>query len=108
MKRFLLTAAAGLALTCAVTQAAFAEGEGSGPPFPENGTIYITSIGNVFHKTLSAAEMSKLMQQGATELKAGAILTMHDGKIYIVQDHKMNDGKMLAEEIMLRASAGFR
>ena len=95
-----------MACVAGLPAGAFAQGEGNSPPFPENGTIFFTANGNYARKTLSASELGMLMSAGAKPVAAGMLLTMHDGKFYMVEDHKMPSGKMLSEELGLRAAAG--
>jgi hypothetical protein len=62
--------------------------------------------GSYARRTLSASELDTLMSAGAKPVAAGMLLTMHDARFYMVEDHKMHDGKMLSEELGLRAAAG--
>jgi hypothetical protein len=80
--------------------AAFAQGESNFPPFPENGVVFITQNGSYTRKTLSNAEMDSLMKQSATAVPTGVLLLRHDGKLYMVHDHKMSDGRMVSEMVM--------
>jgi hypothetical protein len=101
MTRYIV-AFAGLCAVFASCNTALAQGESNNPPFPENGVVFITQNGSVTHKTLSNAEMEKLMQQGATQIPTGVLLLRHDGKLYMVTDHKMGDGRMVSEMAMGR------
>ena len=77
--------------------AAFTQGESNFPPFPENGVVFITQNGTYTRKTLSNVT---LMQQSATAVPTGVLLLRHDGKLYMVPDHRMNDGRMVSEMVM--------
>ena len=72
--------------------AAFAQGEPNFPPLPENGVVFITQNGTYTRRTLSNVEVDTLMQQSATAVPTGLLLLRHDGKLYMVSDHRMNDG----------------
>jgi hypothetical protein len=41
-----------------------------------------------------------LMKQSATPVPTGVLLLRHDGKLYMVPDHRMSDGRMVSEMVM--------
>jgi hypothetical protein len=44
--------------------------------------------------------MMDMMMRGATPLRPGTTVMMHGGKMYMIPDRKMSNGRMLSEEIM--------
>jgi hypothetical protein len=99
MSRY-LSVFVGFCSVFALHGAAFAQGEGNFPPFPENGVVFITQNGTYTRKTLSNAEVDALMKQSATPVPTGVLLLRHDGKLYMVPDHRMSDGRMVSEMVM--------
>jgi hypothetical protein len=87
---------AAMALLFAFAAPAFAESErmteGSVTVFMKTGA---TAIMHVTDKA-----MLDDITRGAVQLDDHAMLVMHDGKLFLVADHKMANGKLISEALM--------
>ena len=86
-----------LAATCALSGPVLAQGEG----MMQNDTVmmFMPDGRMVTRKMTDQAMITSMVQKGKP-LTAGQILVMSGGKVYIVDDSKMPDGKMISEILM--------
>ncbi len=88
----------GLALTALAAAPAFAD------EVMKDGTMMMmTQDGHMVTKTPSGSELKMMqgaMMKNGAAMKAPVILMMHDGKVMMVNDMKLNDGKMLSDHMM--------
>ena len=95
--KLLKSTIAAAVLTASFTSLAVAQGEKADPTFGENIMTFTKPDGTVARKTITDAEMAKMMTQGATPMSAGHVMMMHGGKMYSMPDHMMPNGKMMSE-----------
>ena len=89
IKKFIAT----IALLGAIASPAFAE---SPQEIEGKLTAYHTS-GAVAQMTVTNKTMLDDMTKGLTPLADNAMVVMHNGKFFLVLDHKMPNGKMLSD-----------
>jgi hypothetical protein len=88
----------GLALAGALAAPAFAAGEGGEGFRITEGTIVLTTpSGMVTQKKVTDAAMADTFMKEGTPLGAGVMIMMHGGKLYIMNDKKMPDGRMFSD-----------
>lgn len=95
---------AGLALVAVLATSAFAQ-EGGGRPdidFTPNTFRLVMPNGRVLEKRMTDQHMQEMVANGAMPMTAGTMMMMHDGKMYMVQDKRMPNGKMLSDYMMER------
>lgn len=98
--KLLKNAIAAALLVTAITSPSLAQGERQDPTYGENTMTFTKPDGSVARKTITDAEMAKMMTQGATPMAAGVVTMMHGGKMYSMPDHVMPNGKMMSEMAM--------
>ena len=99
---FLTSAIAGLAVIGALASPAFAQGEGGRAlaELPDSTFVLVTPGGKMMERKITDPAMAKMMMKDATPMTAGTMMMMHGGKMYMVPDQKMSDGRMLSEMMM--------
>ena len=78
----------------------FAQGENRDATYGENVVTFTTPGGTVVRKTVPANVMADMMTKGPMPMTQGVMMMMHQGKMYMVNDHKMPDGKMMSDMVM--------
>ena len=77
-----------------------------GGVYMEEGTfLLVQPDGQTMTMTPSAGKMKMLedaMMKHGTGMKSPIIVMMHDGKMMMMNDMKMDDGKMMSDEIMAK------
>ena len=87
-----------LATVCALSSPVLAQGEGGKMT---NGSIMvIMADGRTHARMMTDQPMIDSMVKQGKPLAAGQIVVMSGGKMYVVDDHKMADGKMMSEVLM--------
>jgi hypothetical protein len=91
-------AVVGLAMLGALAAPAIAAEGGEGHWQLTDGMV-ITTLPNgaVVQKKVTDATTAATLMKEATPLAAGVMIMMHDGKVYMITDKKMPNGKMLSE-----------
>ncbi len=97
-KRFIIS----LVLIGTVAGPAFAAGEGGASSLQNNTLLMTTPSGAIVQKMVMDQAMADMMVKDAMPMTAGVIHMMHGGKMYMVTDKKMPDGKMLSEFMMTK------
>ena len=87
-----------LAAACALASPAFAQGEGS--TLRDNSVMIVMPNGHMTTRAMTDRTMLDAMVQKGKPLTAGQMLVMSGGKLYIVEDYKMPDGKMMSDILM--------
>jgi hypothetical protein len=68
----------------------------------ENRPMMISPTGEMMMMTESMDEsMMNMAMKNATEVEDGTIFFMSGGKLYMVRDMKMENGKMMSESMMM-------
>jgi hypothetical protein len=80
--------------------AALAQGAPPGSPSWENTVLMVSPEGSVVQKRVTDRAMMDTMMRGATPMRPGTMVMVHNGKMYMISDRKMSNGRMLSEEIM--------
>lgn len=78
---------------------AFAQGETPDRPYGSGTWTFTTPTGTVTRMTLPPAMLAELTK-GATPMTVGTMTMMHEGKMYVVPDQKMANGKMMSDMAM--------
>jgi hypothetical protein len=79
----------------------FAQGGAEGTMFTNDTVLIVTPSGQIMRRQMVDAAMSEMMIKDATPMTAGTMIMMHGGKMYMVSDKKMPDGKMISEKMMM-------
>lgn len=83
------------------TFATFAFAQSESPSLYQDNTLTMTSTsGKVMMMTVADKAMADMMMKGAMPMTKGVMMMMHGGKMYIVHDRKMPNGKMLSDSMM--------
>lgn len=88
-----------VAFVGALASPAFAQGGGEGTMFMDETMLMATPNGAVVKKPMDKA-MQEMMMKEAMPMTAGVMMMMHDGKMYMVTDKKMSNGKMMSDMVM--------
>lgn len=91
---FVKSAAVGLALICVLAIPAIAQGV---PAALEDGSVLMVSPTGTMMKMHPSQTVSDTLAKEGTPLPAGVMIHRRGGKLYVVQDKKMPNGKMLSE-----------
>jgi hypothetical protein len=68
----------------------------------ENRPMMISPTGEMMMMTESMDEsMMKMAMKNATAVEDGTLFFMSDGKLYMMEDMKMENGKMMSEQMMM-------
>jgi len=78
---------------------AFAQGETPDKPYGSGVMTFTTPEGAIMRKTVPPATMAE-MTKGAMPMTTGTMMMMHEGKMYMLPDRKMPDGKMMSDMAM--------
>lgn len=98
---FFKHAIAGLVVAGSLASSAFAQGEIPDQQTLGNNTMtFVTPSGSLTKKTLTSQQVTELMKNGAQPMTSGVITMMHNGKMYMMTDHKMPDGTMMSGAVM--------
>ena len=89
-------ALASLLVLGSLASSAFAQGESPDKPYGSGTWVFTTPSGQVMRRTLTPAMTAELTKD-ATPMTVGTMMVMHDGKMYIVLDKKMANGKMMSD-----------
>ena len=79
---------------------AFAQGDSGGADpklMIQNSVTFTTTDGRIVSKVLAPDTMDEIMKHGVTPMTAGVMTMMHDGKMFMVTDHKMPNGTMMSD-----------
>lgn len=87
-----------LAASCSLAGPALAQGGGS--DLRDLSVMFVMPDGRMMMRTMTDRAMVDALVQRGKPLAAGQALVMRGGKVYIVDDYKMADGKMLSEILM--------
>jgi hypothetical protein len=98
--RFWTTTIASLAIVGTLTSPAFAQGGAEGTTFADETVMMVRPSGQIVRRQVADAAMSEMMMKDARPMAVDTILMMHGGKMYVVTDKRMSDGKMISERIM--------
>jgi hypothetical protein len=100
--KYLTGSIATLTLVAAFAISAFAQPGGRGGPLSVEDTLRLyTPDGKVTETKLTDDRIKKMLANGAMPVtQGGMIMMIHGGKMYMVQDKKMPDGKMLSDKMM--------
>lgn len=90
---------ASLLILGSLASPAFAQGENADRPYGSGTWTFTTPSGEVTRRTLTPAMTAELTKD-ASPMTVGTMMVMHDGKMYIVLDKKMANGKMLSDMAM--------
>jgi hypothetical protein len=93
---------ASLALIGTFALPAFAQGGAEGTMFTNDTVLMVTPSGQIMRRQMTDAAMSEMMIKEATPMTAGTMIMMHGGKMYMLPDKKMSDGKMISEKMMMK------
>ncbi len=99
--QFFKQAIASLALMGALASPAFAEGQARSA-LTENTMLMTTPSGEVVQMNITDPAMKDLMMKDAMPMTDHVMMMMHGGKMYMVHDKKMPDGKMLSDMMMTK------
>ncbi len=88
---------ASLAVLAALSAPVYA-GESNG--FTEGAVTIYTRSGNVIHKMVTDMKMLDDLTRDAMVISDPPIIIEHNGKMYMVKDKKMANGKMMSEMMM--------
>ena len=97
MRKIVIAAAL---LTALGGGAALAQGAPPGSPSWENTVLMVSPDGSVVQKRVTDRAMMDTMMRGATPMRPGTMVMVHGGKMYMIPDKKMSNGRMLSEEVM--------
>lgn len=97
MTKHLKYLVAAAALSGAFALPAFA-GENNG--FAEGAVNVYMKDGGYVQTMVRDAKMLDDLVKGGTEIAAGSMVVMHNGKTYLVRDAKMSDGMMMSEKVV--------
>jgi hypothetical protein len=97
--KFWITTIASLAVMATLASPAFAQGGAEGAMFSEGTVLMVTPSGQIMRRQVTDAAMVNMMTSDATPMTAGTMIMMHGGKMYVVHDKKMSDGKMISEKL---------
>jgi len=89
-----------LVLMSSFASPVFAQGETPDTTFGDNTMTFTTSDGKMVKKAIPPKTMAELMTKGAMPMTAGVMMMMHQGKMYMMNDQKMPDGKMMSDMAM--------
>ena len=87
-----------LAAACALATPALAQGEGA--TLRDGSVMVVMPNGRMMTRAVTDRAMLDAMVQKGKQLTAGQMLVMSGGKLYIVEDYKMPDGKMMSDILM--------
>ena len=87
-----------LAATCAVSGPALAQGDGG--MMQNDSVMMFMPDGRMLSRKMTDPAMVASMIRMGKPLAAGQILVMSGGKVYIIDDGKMANGKMISETLM--------
>ena len=87
-----------LAAACALSGPALAQGEGMS--LRDGQAFVIMADGRMMMRPVGDAAMLASMVQKGKQLNAGQIVVMSGGKLFIVDDSKMPNGKFMSEILM--------
>ena len=66
----------------------------------ENTIVLTNPNGRMVEMQMTDKAMQEMMLKDAMPMTAGVMMMMHGGKMYMVSDRKMPNGKMLSEMVM--------
>ena len=98
--KFFKHAIASLVLMGSLVSPVFAQGETPDSTFGDNVMTFTTPTGKTVKKTMPPSVMADLVTKGAMPMTAGVMMMMHQGKMYMMNDQKMPDGKMMSDMAM--------
>jgi hypothetical protein len=87
-------------LTAIGSGAALAQGAAPSSSSWQDTVIMISPTGSVVQKKITGKAMMDMMMRGATAMRPGTMVMVHGGKMYMIPDRKMSNGRMLADEVM--------
>lgn len=73
---------------------------------PMEGVVIMMSKGGITQTMVSDSKTLDQIVQGAKEIDANSIVVSHNGKMFLVTDHKMPDGRMISTLIGERVKGG--
>ena len=82
-----------------IASPAFAQGETPDKPYGSGVMTFTTPSGTITRTTVPPAMMAE-MTRGAMPMTAGTMMMMHDGKMYMMADKMMPNGKMMSDMAM--------
>jgi len=94
-------AIASLLMLGSLAAPAFAQGENPDKPYGSGVMTFTTPSGTIERRTVPPAVMAE-MTKGAMPMTAGTMMMMHEGKMYMMADKKMPNGKMMSDMAMGR------
>lgn len=68
----------------------------------DNGAMTVMPNGEMMIMETVDPAMMEMAMKNAQPVSAGTIFFMNDGKLYMMQDMKMEDGKMMSEGMMMQ------
>lgn len=87
-----------LAAACVLSAPALAQGEGIA--LRERQARMMMSDGSWYDRNVNDQALHDSMIKNGRQLSAGHVVVMSGGKHYLVEDHRMPDGKMMSEHLM--------
>ncbi len=85
--------------TLALSTAAFAQDP---MMMKDNGAMAVMPTGEMMMMETMDPAMMEMAMKNAEPVSAGTIFFMTDGKLYMMQDMKMENGKMMSEGMMMQ------
>lgn len=92
---------AGVLMMSSLAVPAFAQGENPDKPYGSGEMTFTTPSGTTTRRVVPPAVMSE-MTKGAMPMSSGIMMMMHEGKMYMMPDQKMPNGKMMSDMAMGR------
>ena len=92
-------AIASLLVLGSLVSPAFAQGETPDKPYGAGVMTFTTPTGTITRRTVPPAMMAE-MTKGVMPMTAGTMMMMHEGKMYMMPDKMMPNGKMMSDMAM--------
>ena len=74
----------------------------SGTMMKDNGAMMMSPTGQMMMTEKMDASMMEMAMKNAKPVEAGTLFFMSGGKMYMLQDMKMENGKMMSDQMMMK------